>query len=703
MPREKIRLTQEQIDDAKAQYKTYTAQAKYLGVSDDVYRRERKRLLRRKSFDDKVKYLTERDPKLELTKKRTIEALKKECESVYERSRKTIGYNEVTFDLGDDDCAVKLDCDWHIGNEMTNLPRWAEDIEITIKTPRLFTILNGDYTDNLDAISKGYESLITVPEAKNKVKDAVMMMGRKVLGTIQGCFLEGTPVVADDYTMKPIETIEKVLGSDKTYNVKKHWNDNYTKDGIYKISYMGNTVYSIHATADHPFYGIKRKNLICPYRKNNRFCKGINSRNSAYCKKYCKEKPNMDLDVILSENLEIGDFLYIPKPKDPRGNKFTMEDMEIFGWYLVEGSLTVTKNVVFSFGIKDLKYAKRIKKLIKKGHSNKISSISLKKRKNKNVYTLYVGGRDFANWIYKYCGRHSHSKKLHIDVINESNEKLAKLVDCFRLGNGHTRDNNGLDITLTTISEDLAWQLWNILLRIGEFASIRKQDRSKMSKNYKINGHVVKHNYDFFAINYRPHRKQFKFCETEKGYFVPITKIEFEEYEGNVKNLTVNSIEHLIRPCGVIVSQCHDEWFFKQDSWDISQYLADHSDGYWLGFRGKLNLKVGEQTYKIYTRHKYRRHSTDNLTWGMLYKFRKLKEPVDIMMSGHHHQPTIRVAHDRGQIVYLAMGGSYKPYDRFIEHRDIDEGVALMPAFYLRSDKHDITPFIDFRSISDYL
>jgi len=334
MPREKIRISLEEIEEAKSKFHTYTEQAKYLGVSDDVYRRERERAEKLKQFQNKVQYLTERDPKLELTKEKSIAILKKECEEIYSRSRKTIGYNEVTFDLGDDDAGVKLDCDWHIGNEMTNLPLWAQDIETTIKIPRLFTVLDGDYTDNLDAISKGYESIITVPEAKDKVKDAVMMMGRKILGTVQGC---------------------------------------------------------------------------------------------------------------------------------------------------------------------------------------------------------------------------------------------------------------------------------------------------------------------------------------------------------------------------------HDEWFFKQDSWDISQYLADHSDGYWLGFRGILNLIIGEQKYRIYVRHKYRRHSTDNETWGMLYKFRKLKEPVDIMMGAHHHHPVISSVFERGQLVYLCQGGSYKPYDRFIEHRDIVEGTPLMPAFLLRADRHEIIPFIDFNEIEDYL
>jgi len=335
MTRQKITLSKSQIKDAMENGgKTFKEQADYLGVCEDVYRRERNLLELNEKHTEEMKCLTERDPKLEINKRLDIESLKKNCKKVYDRSRKTIGYNEITVDLGDDDVGVKLDCDWHIGNEMTDLVQWSEDIEFTIKTPRLFTVLNGDYTDNLDAISKGYESIITVPEAKQKVANAVTMMGDKILGVIQGC---------------------------------------------------------------------------------------------------------------------------------------------------------------------------------------------------------------------------------------------------------------------------------------------------------------------------------------------------------------------------------HDEWFFQQDSWDISQYLADHSKGYWLGFRGIINIILGEQTYRIYVRHKYRRHSTDNLCWGMLYKFRKLKDPVDIMMSGHHHILDVRTSYERGQKVYMLRGASYKPFDRFTEHKDIEPTPALMPAVLLRSDKHLIVPFADFRDIEGYL
>jgi len=262
----------------------------------------------------KLKGLTARDPQLDLKKGVTMESFREDCRKIDKKRRKTIGYNEVTFDLGEEDVGIKLDCDWHIGNEMTNVDKWSEDIEITTEMDRCFTIMDGDYTDNLDAIKKQYESVISVPEAKSMVNDAVKLMKGQILGIIQGCFLEGTQIVADDYTMKPIENIEKVLGEKKSFNVKQHWNDNYTKGPIYKISYMGNSVFDVPATGNHPFIGIKRENILCTGRYDNKsFCKGINS-GGVFCKAHCQGKPKIIPKTIKAENLNVGDFLYIPKP-----------------------------------------------------------------------------------------------------------------------------------------------------------------------------------------------------------------------------------------------------------------------------------------------------------------------------------------------------------------------------------------------------
>lgn len=144
-----------------------------------------------------------------------------------------------------------------------------------------------------------------------------------------------------------------------------------------------------------------------------------------------------------------------------------------------------------------------------------------------------------------------------------------------------------------------------------------------------------------------------------------------------------------------VVQGCHDEWFFHQDSWDISQYLADHCDGYWLGFEGIINLIVGDETYRFLARHRFRRNSTDNPAWGMKYKFRTLQQPVDVVFGAHHHKPVIEQSWERGQWTYLIETGSYKPYDRFIDQRDIKKAPIATPGVILYPDIHKVVPLME--------
>lgn len=618
--------------------------------------------------------------------------LKKTLTQLEDRAEKSIGYNEVDIEIETERPIGILPLqDFHIGARYVFYRRLFESVDTIVDHPFIFTTLNGDYADNYNtsAYKAGQiEQAIPIQEQKASVESIIKRLAPSTLSIINGCFLEGTPVVADDYTMKPIETINRVLGKEESYDVKKHWQNNYHSGDICRISYLGNTVFNIPATNNHPFVGLKRENIQCPYRENGRFCKGINV--GKFCNDRCKNKPIIKPETILAGDLEVGDFVYIPKPKDPKGNKFTTEDMEIFGWYLAEGSTIPEKAVtIFTLGITERKQVERLQELIETHHSDKISSTTLIERKKKNVQSLRVYGKEFAEWICKYCGRYSHSKKLHIDVINESNEKLAKLVDCFRLGDGHTRDDYGLDITLTTISEDLAWQLWHVLLRIGQFASIRQQERKNRD-------------YDDFQINYRPERKQFRYCETENGYFVPIINIETENYDGIVKNLWIESEEHLYRAGGCLQRNCHDEWSYLNDGFDFAQYLANKSLGYYMGHNGLIHLKVGNITYDIFVTHNTYRNSTINPGHG-LASVAKEGVDFDIGVGAHVHKPHFEQRVIRGELKTLVIGGAFKGQDRYASKSGFPPLLGITPGFILNPVQKQVLGHMNYKEAFKYL
>ena len=708
--RKKIVSTKQMIMEAIQNTHTWKEASEYLGICEDVLRIEKiihgfprkfKDAEKMVEIKDGMHCLTEIDPKKESSGFGSFENLKEITKKLQESFTDSIGYDNLEFKTGKR-CGLVFLTDLHTGNKYTDHQRIIDVVEL-IKEHNVYVINGGDNCDNFDEKkSNPFEHILTVPEQKEFVKTIIKEISNKLIAVIQGCFLEGTPVVADDYTMKPIDTIRWVLGSDKPYQVKHHWQNNHTKEGIYRISYMGNTVCDIPATSDHPFVAIKRNDIKCPYRyETGRFCKGINK--SKFCDK-CKKQPKIESQKIFAKDLEVGDFLYISKPKDPKGNKFTMEDMEIFGWYLAEGSAIPEKAMTcFSLGTKEEEIAEKLQLIIENKHSDKISSTHINVRKDKNCVDLMVYGKKFTNWILKYCGRYSHSKKIHIDVINESNEKLSKLVDCFRLGDGHIRDCNGLDITLTTISKNLAWQMWNILLRIGEFASIRI-DKTRTGEETVIKGVKTKHNYDCFCINYRPNRKQFRFCETKKGYFVPIKNIKFQEYEGIVKNLWVDSNEHLCRAGGVISYQCHDEWMFNREKFDLSQYLARHSKGKPLGFGGLITLHVGNQTYRIYARHKITGYTKNSTLAALIKHLARIKlEDVDLVLTGHFHCYRVDRFIFNGKPTIAMINPSFKLTDRYGDKNFMEKSPTNVPMIIFGGEEREILIFDNIEQGLKYL
>lgn len=170
------------------------------------------------------------------------------------------------------------------------------------------------------------------------------------------------------------------------------------------------------------------------------------------------------------------------------------------------------------------------------------------------------------------------------------------------------------------------------------------------------------------------------------------------------KRKVMQAIKFLKDKLLAIVQGCHDEWFYKQDAWEFAQYIADHSTGYWMGFGGTITLIVGEQEYKIYARHKYKRNSSYHVGWGMKYKSYKHHD-VDIFFGAHTHDPNIEIFWDvdTQKYIYTVNSGTYKPTDRFLDQQDKEFSPIGVPAVVLRADKKQIIPVTDFREVKDLL
>jgi len=151
-----------------------------------------------------------------------------------------------------------------------------------------------------------------------------------------------------------------------------------------------------------------------------------------------------------------------------------------------------------------------------------------------------------------------------------------------------------------------------------------------------------------------------------------------------------------------IVIGCHDKWMFDADAFDFAQYLANKCKGYWMGFNGVFNLKVGKAEYRLYVSHKFQRWSSDNNVHGIKNSFRNL-EDFDIGFGAHRHLPALEQAWIRKRWFTGVRCSSYKRTDHFINHKELPKSPYYLPCIILDADKKNVEAFKDLRTAVNFL
>lgn len=155
------------------------------------------------------------------------------------------------------------------------------------------------------------------------------------------------------------------------------------------------------------------------------------------------------------------------------------------------------------------------------------------------------------------------------------------------------------------------------------------------------------------------------------------------------------------RILGVVIG-CHDKWMFDADAFEFAQYLADKCKGYWMGFNGVFNLKVGKVKYKLYASHKFQRWSSDNNMHGIKNSFRNLKD-FDIGFGAHRHMPAVEHAWIRERWFTGVRCSSYKITDHFIDQKELPKSPYCLPCILLDAEKKNIVAFKDLRTAVNFL
>jgi Fe-S cluster assembly protein SufB len=174
----------------------------------------------------------------------------------------------------------------------------------------------------------------------------------------------------------------------------------------------------------------------------------------------------------------------------------------------------------------------------------------------KNEAQLYVYSRSLMELCVRFCGTGSTTKRLHGDLMELPPERQRLLLDTYLLGDGNwtVRQGGRAIVRAVTASRTLAYQLQEILARLGTYAGINVR---KAHDEVMRDGRQISHK-EAYVVHFteRPGNKLVWFDAGRNCFWVPIRRIGKRPYDGWVYNLEMASAPNAYLAKGFAVHNC---------------------------------------------------------------------------------------------------------------------------------------------------
>ncbi|MDO8428190.1 MAG: SufD family Fe-S cluster assembly protein [Candidatus Diapherotrites archaeon] len=378
----------------------------------------------------------------------------------------------------------------------------------------------------MNAAQEGqFEHTLIIAEPKSKVH------------FLEGCFTAGTSI-RTEHGIQPIEEVQK---EDKVLTHEGNFKRVYFTQVrpytgvLHKIHIYGDTTQEIEATEEHPFYAVRRKYS--------------NERNKEWNPEWAEAK-----------NLQQGDYVAIPINKKIISNNFydfeismsisdrtrqfikvkekvkaNKDFFKLAGYFLSEGSTNRGFSSSVSFNVNEKEYIDETKLLFSKVFG--VEKFCESVHKTNHGISITVSGAKIAR-VLEHFGHSSNTKQIPEWMMLESPEKQAELIKSLYFGDGSYMNKKYAwgrkeMFRINTVSKTLAYQVREILLRLGIASSINKQVRKAPRQiMYAI---VIGGEYmqkfgalvgEFIETSLNSKKRATMFFVDENYMYAPIKKIE---------------------------------------------------------------------------------------------------------------------------------------------------------------------------------
>jgi hypothetical protein len=162
------------------------------------------------------------------------------------------------------------------------------------------------------------------------------------------------------------------------------------------------------------------------------------------------------------------------------------------------------------------------------------------------------------------------------------------------------------------------------------------------------------------------------------------------------RKITHYVYKKLIQSTVATVGGNHLAWTEKAAGIDLNAELAQKMKAIFLGTRGDLHVKVGNEKYHLHMRHMARGYSTVNKTNSARVASNEIGG-ADVIVEGDKHEPWLETTYQARKRQTWLRCGTFKVNDPYTSELDFEQGKVDMPLTIFMPDTHRVISYMDFR------